>query len=64
LKNDSSLLFGRNLDWVSEGGIIVVNKRGIEKKALISPLKNLLNGFQNMVVLLLINSEKSFLLEE
>jgi penicillin V acylase-like amidase (Ntn superfamily) len=37
LKNDSSLLFGRNLDWVSEGGIIVVNKRGIEKKALISP---------------------------
>ena len=37
LKNDSSLLFGRNLDWVSEGGIIVVNKRGIQKEALISP---------------------------
>ncbi len=37
LKNDSSLLFGRNLDWVSEDGIIVVNKRGIQKEALIFP---------------------------
>jgi choloylglycine hydrolase len=37
LKNDSTLLFGRNLDWVSDDGIAVVNKRNVEKTALVLP---------------------------
>ncbi len=40
LKNDSSLIFGRNLDWVSDNGILVVNKRNVAKKSLVfSPEK-------------------------
>jgi len=35
LKNDSSLVFGRNLDWVSDNGVIVVNKRNMAKKSLV-----------------------------
>jgi penicillin V acylase-like amidase (Ntn superfamily) len=33
----TNLLFGRNLDWVSDNGVIVVNKRGVEKSALVLP---------------------------
>ncbi len=40
LKNDSSLVFGRNLDWVSDNGVMVVNKRNMAKKSLVfSPEK-------------------------
>ena len=40
LKNDSSLVFGRNLDWVSDNGVIVVNKRNMTKTSLVfSPEK-------------------------
>ncbi len=35
LENDSSLVFGRNLDWVSDNGVIVVNKRNIAKESLV-----------------------------
>ena len=37
LKNDSSLLFGRNLDWYSDDGVAVVNKRNVQKEALVFP---------------------------
>jgi penicillin V acylase-like amidase (Ntn superfamily) len=37
LKNDNSLVFGRNLDWVSDNGVIVVNKRNIQKTSLVFP---------------------------
>ena len=33
LKTGQDLVFGRNLDWVSSNGLIVVNKRGVQKKA-------------------------------
>lgn len=35
LKNKDHLVFGRNLDWVSDNGIVVVNKRGIQKESLV-----------------------------
>jgi penicillin V acylase-like amidase (Ntn superfamily) len=35
LKNDSTLIFGRNLDWVSDNGVVVVNKRNMYKKSLV-----------------------------
>ena len=31
LKTKNDLVFGRNLDWVSEEGLIVVNKRNVKK---------------------------------
>lgn len=34
LKTTNHLVFGRNLDWVSDNGIIVTNKRNVAKKAL------------------------------
>jgi len=37
LKNDSSLVFGRNLDWLSDNGVIVVNKRNMIKTSLVFP---------------------------
>lgn len=37
LKNDSSLVFGRNLDWVSDNGVIVINKRNVQKTSLVFP---------------------------
>ncbi len=37
LKNENTLVFGRNLDWVSDDGVVVVNKRNIQKTALIFP---------------------------
>lgn len=37
LKNDSSLVFGRNLDWVSDDGLLVVNKRNVKKTSLVFP---------------------------
>ncbi len=37
IKNEKSLVFGRNLDWVSDNGVIVVNKRNVQKSSLIFP---------------------------
>jgi len=37
LKNGQELVFGRNLDWVSDNGIIVVNHRNIQKTSLVFP---------------------------
>jgi penicillin V acylase-like amidase (Ntn superfamily) len=36
LKNDKSLLFGRNLDWQIGTGLLIVNKRNMEKTALVN----------------------------
>jgi penicillin V acylase-like amidase (Ntn superfamily) len=35
LKDADNLLFGRNLDWVSDNGIIVTNKRNVQKTSLV-----------------------------
>lgn len=37
LKTDSELIFGRNLDWVSDNGLVVANKRNIQKSSLVFP---------------------------
>ena len=37
LEDKNNLVFGRNLDWVSDHGLVVVNKRGIKKTALVFP---------------------------
>jgi len=37
LKNDSSLVYGRNLDWVSDNGVVVVNKKNVRKSSLVFP---------------------------
>ncbi len=37
LKTKNGLYFGRNLDWVSSHGIVVVNKRRINKESLVFP---------------------------
>ncbi len=34
LDNNGRPVFGRNFDWILENGLIVVNKRGVTKKAL------------------------------
>ena len=34
IKSENNLVFGRNLDWVSENGIIVVNERNQLKSQL------------------------------
>ena len=36
-KDSSHLVFGRNLDWVSDKGIVVVNQRNVKKKSLVFP---------------------------
>lgn len=35
LKDETNLLFGRNLDWVSDNGIVVTNKRNVQKRSLV-----------------------------
>jgi len=40
LSDKNTLVFGRNLDWVSDIGLVVVNKRGIQKSALVLPPEN------------------------
>ena len=40
LKNDRSLLFGSNLDWYIGTGLLIVNKRNIEKTALVDSAEN------------------------
>lgn len=40
LKNDRSLLFGRNLDWYTDTGLLIVNPKNIEKTALVDTLEN------------------------
>lgn len=37
LKDANKYVFGRNLDWFSDNGIVVVNKRGVEKTSLVFP---------------------------
>lgn len=37
LKSEKTLVFGRNLDWVSDNGLVVVNKRNIIKESLVFP---------------------------
>lgn len=37
LQKDSSLVFGRNLDWVSDDGALFVNRRNVKKTALVFP---------------------------
>ncbi len=37
LESKDNLIFGRNLDWVSDHGLVVVNKRGIHKTAVVFP---------------------------
>ena len=37
IKTSTDLVFGRNLDWVSENGIIVVNKRNQLKTSIVFP---------------------------
>jgi len=37
ISNENSLVFGRNLDWVSDNGVIVVNKRNVSKTSLVFP---------------------------
>lgn len=37
LKSAGELVFGRNLDWYSDNGIIVINKRNITKTSLVFP---------------------------
>lgn len=37
INENGQLLFGRNLDWVSENGLIVVNQRNVEKISLVFP---------------------------
>jgi len=35
LKTSNELVFGRNLDWVSDNGLLIVNKRNVVKKSLV-----------------------------
>lgn len=37
LKHDNQLVFGRNLDWTSDNGIVVVNKRNVHKISIVFP---------------------------
>lgn len=40
LENQNTLVFGRNLDWVSDEGLVVVNKKGVKKTAFVPLSKN------------------------
>jgi len=37
IKTENELVFGRNLDWLSDIGIIAVNKRNVNKTSLVFP---------------------------
>lgn len=37
LKHANQLVFGRNLDWTSDNGIVVVNKRNVRKVSIVFP---------------------------
>jgi choloylglycine hydrolase len=37
IKSHNELVFGRNLDWYTDNGIIVINKRNITKNSLVFP---------------------------
>jgi penicillin V acylase-like amidase (Ntn superfamily) len=37
LKTKNGLFFGRNLDWVSDMGLVIVNQRGVAKESLVFP---------------------------
>lgn len=37
IQDENTLVFGRNLDWVSDNGLIVVNKKGVKKRAIVFP---------------------------
>ena len=34
IRDDGSLIFGRNLDWITGAGLVIVNQRGVEKEGL------------------------------
>jgi penicillin V acylase-like amidase (Ntn superfamily) len=36
LENNEGRLFGHNYDWHMDGGLIVINKRGVQKTAIVS----------------------------
>ncbi|MBN2363358.1 hypothetical protein JXL83_04420 [candidate division WOR-3 bacterium] len=36
LKSQNELIYGRNFDWMVGEGLVIVNKRGIEKTAFIN----------------------------
>ncbi len=40
LKNNGEILFGKNYDWMVGDGLIVVNKRGVEKTATLEGANN------------------------
>lgn len=40
LQNEGSLVFGRNLDWFSGSGLLIVNPANLEKTALVGPEEN------------------------
>lgn len=37
LKGDGRIYFGRNMDWFSEDGLVIVNQRNIRKTAFVTP---------------------------
>ena len=37
LKDSTQLVFGRNLDWVSDDGLVMINKRDVKKTSLVFP---------------------------
>ena len=37
VETENSFLFARNLDWVSENGLLIENKRGVSKSSLVFP---------------------------
>jgi choloylglycine hydrolase len=43
LKDSTNLVFGRNLDWFSDDGVIVINKRNVTKRSLVFPPEKSVN---------------------
>jgi penicillin V acylase-like amidase (Ntn superfamily) len=37
LKDSNNLVFGRNLDWFSDDGVVVINKKNVTKRSLVFP---------------------------
>ena len=37
IKSENNLVFGRNLDWISENGLVVVNQRNQRKQSIVFP---------------------------
>tara|TARA_B100000809_G_scaffold58333_1_gene54773 strand:+ start:4511 stop:5515 length:1005 start_codon:yes stop_codon:yes gene_type:complete len=43
LKDANNLVFGRNLDWFSDDGVVVINKRNVTKRSLVFPPEKSVN---------------------